>query len=410
MIDNIIADSNRTYTRENYLKVENCTLTAACVNEYLGKEIRGYEKFGMSPDRAYRILRPKKELEKALETLNDLPLMDEHYFVTPENQHKDKWLGMVSGHARFEGDEVVNSIAIWDPKAVKYIEKADKNEYGGKKDLSVGYSYELVPKRGTYKGQAYDYIMQNIEGNHVALVKEGRVDPAAIADSKQQSRGINFMKKGVLGMLLDRWVGDKKCMDSESLMTGMHELAMKDSSEFEGGEVEQAKHIMDLAKKLKDSKKAEDSEAEKMKVKDTEEEYEKKKTEDKKGKDSEKDKEEKAQDSEEEEKKEKESKDTKAKDTAEAIKAYHAEYQKVKTLCTNVIGRMSDSMIGDSSAEQLIDTTLKAKDINIDSKSYEVKLGMIEALATVKSNQFNYANDSKSVSTTKAKYTRILSK
>ena len=415
-MDNIIVDSNREYTQENFLKVENCTLTSACVNEYLGKEIKGYQELGLSANQLYGILRPKEELEKALDTFNDIPVVNDHFFVLPEKPNKDKWLGMVSGHAHFKGDDVVNNIALWDQKAVQYIEKADSNEYGGKKDLSVGYTYKLEKQSGTYKGKRYDFVMRDIKANHLALVKDGRVDTAMVADSNF-SKGNNLMKKDSwFTAVLDSLMGDKKATDNHALMNSMKELAGKDSEEFEGGEIEQAKAIIELAKKIEASEKVEDAikyngkakqEGEYKYEKDSEEEVEeekKKKVKDKRAIDEEEnEKEKKVKDKEDEEKekkvkdkdKESEEKEKQAEDTILLVNKYLNEKEKVQKLCTSVIGKIADSKMSDSNPEELINSTLKARGINYTGKSYDVKMGMIEALASVKSKQFQYATDSK---------------
>jgi len=68
---------------------------------------------------------------------------------------------------------------------LKCFSEALANEISsGKKELSCGYrcTYEYAP--GVYQGQAYEYVQRNLIGNHLALVRNGRMGAeVAVLDS-----------------------------------------------------------------------------------------------------------------------------------------------------------------------------------------------------------------------------------
>ena len=74
-------------------------------------------------------------------------------------------------------------LSVVHPDGVKAIES------GAQSDLSAGYRFTPIMDPGTYNGQPYDGRMTDIQFNHVALVKAGRVDGAAVGD-EQLRRGV----------------------------------------------------------------------------------------------------------------------------------------------------------------------------------------------------------------------------
>jgi hypothetical protein len=45
------------------------------------------------------------------------------------------------------------------------------------REVSCGYTADLVEEPGVYQGQAYDFIQRNIKYNHIAIVDKGRAGP-----------------------------------------------------------------------------------------------------------------------------------------------------------------------------------------------------------------------------------------
>lgn len=171
--------SNRKLDENGYLRVKTCNITKEQVAPYLGKEIPNWKDFNLESDKIYYVYRPKDELEKAVETFDNLPLTREHIEVDTENVPKDKIVGSLGDRAEFKSPYIKNSLIVYDQKDIDWIMS------GKKKELSCGYRYTPVQKSGEFDGKHYDFIMTDIIGNHVALVKEGRAGhDVMVADEK----------------------------------------------------------------------------------------------------------------------------------------------------------------------------------------------------------------------------------
>ena len=68
-------------------------ISKECVNEYSGSEIPTAPGAPAVPGRAYRVLRPGAELQKAAKTFDGLPLLIDHWDDTAESPKKDKRVG-----------------------------------------------------------------------------------------------------------------------------------------------------------------------------------------------------------------------------------------------------------------------------------------------------------------------------
>lgn len=160
--------SNREIDDNGYLRVEGCNITKTQVAPYLGREIPGWKEMGLDSNEIYYVLRPEEELKKAAPTFNNLPLTREHIEVDVENVPKEKIVGSLGDHTQYADGYLKNNLIIYDKKDIDLVMS------GKKKELSCGYRYIPVRQHGIFDGKPYDFIMTNIIGNHVALVKEGR--------------------------------------------------------------------------------------------------------------------------------------------------------------------------------------------------------------------------------------------
>lgn len=134
----------------------------------------GYE-LGLDGDEAMKIFwvyRPIDEVEKSLPTFNGAVITNNH----PENalvttNDNDLIKGNVSdakGYINTDGEYYIsNKAIITDQSLISDI-------LNGKRELSAGYTRDLLPESGTYKGQPYQFVQRNIRCNHVAVVEEGR--------------------------------------------------------------------------------------------------------------------------------------------------------------------------------------------------------------------------------------------
>lgn len=162
--------------RAGHWLIKDNPLSEEGVYMYSGKVIdpNGINGYGLEPDVLYPVYRPKEELAKACESFNGVPFRNEHEMIgdgagmTPADasvcggtiynvrMNPDNPSEMI-GDFRITGNEIRNEIA------------------GGKKELSLGYLCKYRREDGEFKGRHYDFVQYDLEGNHVALVKEGRM-------------------------------------------------------------------------------------------------------------------------------------------------------------------------------------------------------------------------------------------
>lgn len=161
-------ESAREFTQDGHMRVKSAHIGKANVCPYRGSEIPNWEKLGLDPDKTYRLLRDPKELEKAVSTFNQLPILSKHVPVTSKEHPPELVIGSTGDSASFKAPYVDNSLVFWPQKDIDDIKSKKK------KELSPGYYYDADMTPGTFEGEPYDGVMRNIKGNHLALVKEGR--------------------------------------------------------------------------------------------------------------------------------------------------------------------------------------------------------------------------------------------
>ena len=173
--------SARTVDENGYLHVAMNNISKATVNPYNGSEIPDFEALGLDPKRVYFLLRDPQELAKAAATFNGLPLLDFHEPISAEefDEKREFVVGTTGDQARFQDPYLQNSLVVWDAGAIQRIDSREQVE------LSCAYRYEIDLTPGKFEGVAYDGVMRNLRGNHVALVDEGRAGPdVVVSDSK----------------------------------------------------------------------------------------------------------------------------------------------------------------------------------------------------------------------------------
>lgn len=162
-------DSVRTVDDNGYLHVGISNITKEQVAPYLGSEIPGFEKLGLKPDEIYNVYRPASELSKpsTVESLNGIPVLLKHAEDSAEAPASNR-VGSTGTDAKWEPPYLTNSLHIQDADAIRRIND------GTMREISMGYFYTPVLKRGEFEGEPYDIVMTDISCNHVALVEEGR--------------------------------------------------------------------------------------------------------------------------------------------------------------------------------------------------------------------------------------------
>ncbi|WP_258086961.1 DUF2213 domain-containing protein [Xenorhabdus bovienii] len=163
--------SRRRIDDNGYLHVSQTHLTKEQVVPYIGREIPGWEDLELEPDRMYYGYRPGDELEKAQSTFNGVPLLYIHKQDSAGQPLKELRVGSIGTTPVWDSPYLDNALTVTDQMAIDAI--AD----GSLKELSCGYFFEPDFTSGEFNGAAYDFVMRNIRGNHVALVKEGRAGP-----------------------------------------------------------------------------------------------------------------------------------------------------------------------------------------------------------------------------------------
>jgi len=159
----------RRYDEDRRLHVAASHISKANVCEYLGREIPQFAELGLNPDNLYRLYRDPEELAKGAASFNNIPILSKHVPVDARDHQPDLVIGSTGTDASFADSFLDNSLVFWAGEAIDDIESERK------KELSSAYRYRADMTPGTSPdGEAYDGIMRDIIGNHVALVKEGR--------------------------------------------------------------------------------------------------------------------------------------------------------------------------------------------------------------------------------------------
>lgn len=168
--------SARSVDADGRMRVKNCILSTSEINPYRGQEIPGYEELGLKPNTVYELFRDPEEMRKSVESFQGLPLMVKHIPQTADAPRKEYQCGSVHS-VTFDGKHLRGDLLVSDGYAIELIESDELS------DLSCGYRYTPDMVSGEVRGDRYDGVMRDIQGNHVALVDDGRATGAHVADS-----------------------------------------------------------------------------------------------------------------------------------------------------------------------------------------------------------------------------------
>lgn len=105
----------------------------------------------------------------SLASLRLVPITNDHppERVVNAGNAKALSIGSTGENVRHDEQYVMDSLLITHEDGVKAVE-------GGKRELSCGYTLDLVREDGVYEGQPYEYRQTNIRYNHVAIVRHAR--------------------------------------------------------------------------------------------------------------------------------------------------------------------------------------------------------------------------------------------
>lgn len=119
-----------------------------------------------------RELRLPEENQKALTKFGLAPVTIEHppVLITEDNAEQYR-KGVSLGNVQYgKGGFVSGVVTLMDSAAIEYAAS-------GGAEISAGYTCDIEPSPGVWKGQHYDAIQRNIEVNHLAITKKGRAGP-----------------------------------------------------------------------------------------------------------------------------------------------------------------------------------------------------------------------------------------
>ena len=168
--------SARSIDADGRMRVKNCILSTSEINPYRGQEIPGYEELGLKPNTVYELYRDPEEMRKGAASFEGVPLMVKHIPQTADAPRKEYQCGAVHS-ITFDGKHLRGDLLVSDGYAIELIESDELS------DLSCGYRYTPDMVSGEVRGDRYDGVMRDIQGNHVALVDDGRATGAHVADS-----------------------------------------------------------------------------------------------------------------------------------------------------------------------------------------------------------------------------------
>jgi 8-oxo-dGTP pyrophosphatase MutT (NUDIX family) len=195
-------ESARRYDEDGHLHVKDVKVAKASVNEYLGKEIPGYEKLGLDPKRKYRLYRDPDELERAVGSIKGKPILNDHAPINADTHDPKMVVGSVGTDARWDEPFIRSTLSFWPSKASREIESDTRRA------LSPAYRYkpDMMPGK-TPDGEPYDGVMRDISFSHLAQIPEGRQGPdvvvsdAALDDEEEESiMGVQLSPKAALGL------------------------------------------------------------------------------------------------------------------------------------------------------------------------------------------------------------------
>ncbi|MCW5001063.1 DUF2213 domain-containing protein [Enterobacter roggenkampii] len=246
----------RSFDKDGRLHIEVTPISKANICPYYGREIPNSKALGLQPDKVYYLLRDPKELAKAANTFNNIPLLNEHIPVTAADPQKMAVVGSTGTDAEFDGTYLKNSLVVWDADSIAGIETDEK------KELSSAYRYVADMTPGVHEGQPYDGVMRDIVGNHVALVIEGRAGSDVVVGDSLSLELKEMAKAKQLAAALKPFLAQDA--DLEEV-----EKAVKKNLELEEEEKEERDDKKDKAmdedkdESKKEDKKAEDEESDK---------------------------------------------------------------------------------------------------------------------------------------------------
>lgn len=172
--------SAREIDDNGFLLVKDCPLTSFGIFEYGAGQL----DLPGDPMRIVKVYRPESAVSdpEFLDSLRNIPMIDDHAMLSgfqnddendaPEEKGVD---GILTGDVGYAKPWTRGTIKIFSRAMQQLLLR-------GKKDLSLGYGCRYTEKPGVWNGQPYEVVQDQLRGNHIALVGEGRVQGARVLD------------------------------------------------------------------------------------------------------------------------------------------------------------------------------------------------------------------------------------
>ena len=193
------APSRRRYDVNGFLHVDACHIAKEKVYPYTGDELAELE--GIDPDGVYYAYLPAPVIQNALTTFEGLPLLLDHHDESAAEPAKAYRVGSTGTDAAYRAPYLDVSLHITDAEAIRRVESGEQRE------ISIGFFATYAPAAGIFNGEAYDFVISRLTGNHVALVPEGRAGhDVLVADAAPNSQGFaHWLKQHNLTRTVKSW-------------------------------------------------------------------------------------------------------------------------------------------------------------------------------------------------------------
>ena len=105
---------------------------------------------------------------ESLATLSMIPVTLDHPSELVNSQNAAQLsVGMTGENHRVDGRHIIVPLTITHSDGLAAVAN-------GKKELSLGYSVDLIPEQGEYNGETYTHRQTNVRYNHLAIVSQAR--------------------------------------------------------------------------------------------------------------------------------------------------------------------------------------------------------------------------------------------
>lgn len=236
---------------------------------YMGRSISDE----CEPNKVYYVYRSADTLSQSVPTWDNppKPFIDDHEMLGEGfSKIDDRPVQGVISNPVFENDTLYADISV-------YSESLKDKIANGKKELSLGYFCKYRKEKGVYKGQAYDYVQEDMVGNHIALVDNGRCgSDVKVFDHKCTMDSLDISNEAIRELktkpendiiTTTTETKDSEMADKREYIKKIMAIAGKPDTDFKGGEEEKIKTIAKLLETSEYSKSEdEDEEIEEEKV------------------------------------------------------------------------------------------------------------------------------------------------